>query len=103
VAARRERRLRQALQLYGFNDGDGLPTEAELEKERDAALVELLRDFRLFFGTREWAWLEAAVTDAAAAESRRITEAGGKEFYASSRATAGGPGRTTRQSDTHIE
>src|SRR5205814_1760291 len=28
LAARRRRRLTQALQLYGFNEGDGLPTEA---------------------------------------------------------------------------
>ncbi len=79
---RRRRRLRQALGLYGLNEGDGLPTEAELEQERDAALVELLRDYRLFYGTPEWARLQQTVVDAAAAESERITEAGGREYYA---------------------
>jgi hypothetical protein len=85
LAMRRARRLRQALALYGFNDGDGLPSDAELDRERDTALVELLRDYRLLFGTPKWRWLETAVTAAATAESRRVSEAGGAGFYARDR------------------
>lgn len=59
-----------------------MPTERELERERDEALVKLLRDYRLFYGTPEWELLKAAVTEAATAESRRIREAGGQDHYA---------------------
>jgi hypothetical protein len=82
LAVRRRRRLRQALGLYGLNEGDGMPTESELERERDAALVELLRDYRLLYGTPEWKLLKATVTDAATTERRRIREGGGEEHYA---------------------
>jgi hypothetical protein len=81
LAAQRRRRLRQALGLYGFNESDGLPTDAGLEQERDEALVELIRDFRLLYGTPKWRRLEQSVMDAAAAESRRITEAGVQDLY----------------------
>ena len=60
LAARRIRRLRQALELYGLNEDDGLPTEVELQHDRDAALIELLRDYRLFYGTPGWDWRFAA-------------------------------------------
>jgi hypothetical protein len=59
-----------------------MPTERELERERDAALVHLLRDYRLFYGTPAWDLLKAAVTEAATVESRRIRAAGGQDHYA---------------------
>jgi hypothetical protein len=62
-----------------------MPTESELERERDEALVELLRDYRLFYGTPDWGLLKAAVTRATTAESTRIREVDGQEHYARNR------------------